>query len=40
MKINRSKEFITWFEHEIYAKEIYSDSERDQKLPGMNIIRK
>jgi hypothetical protein len=40
MKINRSKEFIKWFEHEIYEKEIYSDPERDQKLEGMNIIRK
>ncbi|MDA9000537.1 hypothetical protein N9C24_00380 [Gammaproteobacteria bacterium] len=40
MKINRSKEFIKWFEHEIYEKEIYSDPERDKKLEGMNIIRK
>jgi len=40
MKINRSEEFITWFEHEIYEKEIFSDPERDKKLEGMNIIRK
>jgi hypothetical protein len=40
MKINRSKEFITWFEHEIYERELFSDPERDERLEGMNIIRK